>query len=190
VIKNGKLESFDKGIVANGREYVGLRYPDDVLIENVVIQEARYTGIEITGRGMVVRNNRIMGIGTASTPGWRYGISVRGPHNRILDNEVTDMELTTDPAGSQAIYIFLSDAAGSIVEGNRLTDRNGDQPGQGIAVGGTSPTGDDVLVVNNRLSGMRYGIYYYSGLTGKYRDNLTSGVPNPFLGGTDAGNNR
>ena len=27
------------------------------------------------------------------------------------------------------------------------------------------------------------------GATGKFRDNLTSGVSTPFIGGTDAGNN-
>lgn len=93
----------------------------------------------------------------------------------------------TASAGAQVIYIFMSDAAGSIVEGNRVTDRRGGEPGQGITVGGTSPTGDDVLVVNNRLSGMRNGVHFYSRLNG--RENLTSGVPTPYLGGTDAGDN-
>ena len=47
----------------------------------------------------------------------------------------------------------------------------------------------DVLVVNNRITKIIFGIFYRTGLTGKFSDNLTSGVTTPFTGGTDAGNN-
>jgi hypothetical protein len=34
-----------------------------------------------------------------------------------------------------------------------------------------------------------FGIFYDSVGAGKYRDNLTSSVTLPYIGGTDAGNN-
>jgi hypothetical protein len=47
---------------------------------------------------------------------------------------------------------------------------------------------DDVLAVNNRIDDSEVGIQFLSS-SGKYRDNLTSAVTYPYLGGTDAGNN-
>jgi hypothetical protein len=61
--------------------------------------------------------------------------------------------------------------------------------GNGIAVGILLDGVVDVLAVNNRITNADIGIQYGIGATGKFRDNLTSGVATPFTGGTDAGNN-
>jgi hypothetical protein len=47
---------------------------------------------------------------------------------------------------------------------------------------------DDVLALKNRLTRFGAGIAYVSS-TGRYGNNLTSGVTTPFTGGTDAGRN-
>ena len=48
---------------------------------------------------------------------------------------------------------------------------------------------NDVLVVGNRISSAKYGIYYDGG-SGKYMDNLTSGITTTaFIGGTAVGTN-
>jgi hypothetical protein len=53
-----------------------------------------------------------------------------------------------------------------------------------------SGTGRDFIAVNNRMTKAREGIRFEHGATGKYRDNLTSGIDTPFAGsGTDAGGN-
>jgi hypothetical protein len=44
------------------------------------------------------------------------------------------------------------------------------------------------VVEGNRITSADYGIFYAVS-TGKYMDNLTSGVATPFIGGTDAGGN-
>jgi len=45
-------------------------------------------------------------------------------------------------------------------------------------------------VVANRISDVQIGAEFFSGATGKYRDNLTDGVATPFTGtGADAGGN-
>ena len=58
--------------------------------------------------------------------------------------------------------------------------------GVGIEVGSA---GDNALVVGNRITAAPWGVLFFGGAIGKYRDNLTSGVSQPFQGGTDAGGN-
>jgi hypothetical protein len=48
--------------------------------------------------------------------------------------------------------------------------------------------GVDALVVNNRITDSMVGIQFGAS-GGKFRDNLTTSVTNPYVGGTDAGNN-
>lgn len=63
------------------------------------------------------------------------------------------------------------------------------QPG-GIAWGIQVADSPGALVVNNRISTADRGIEYVGGSSsGKYRDNMTTGVSIPYTGGTDAGNN-
>lgn len=182
VIKNGSVEGFDTGIAINGH---WLGRPNDAVLEQVNVTGAAHTGIKVMARGAVIRNNRVLGTGVEAA-GTYVGIWVVGPEISILDNDVVDMKVL---AGTQPTYIFASGAAGSVIEGNRVTDRRADQPGVAIAVGGVPADGDDVLVAGNRISGVRYGVFYYPGLAGKYRDNLTSGVLYPYSFGTDAGDN-
>lgn len=50
-------------------------------------------------------------------------------------------------------------------------------------------TATNSLAVGNRLSKLSYGLYFNGGSGNKYRDNLTTNVATPFLGGTDIGGN-
>ena len=64
--------------------------------------------------------------------------------------------------------------------------------GTGISRGITFSSDPDGLAVNNRITQAQVGIFYVDPSTGKFRDNLTSGVTNPFLHPTtviDAGGN-
>jgi hypothetical protein len=61
--------------------------------------------------------------------------------------------------------------------------------GSGVTVGILLDAVADVLAVGNRITRADIGIQYSSGATGKFRDNLTSDVATPFVGGTNAGNN-
>ena len=74
---------------------------------------------------------------------------------------------------------------------NDITDITGPVGGTevGIILSNFSTTAGAFLVVNNRITGASTGINFEPTATGKYRDNLTSGVATPFSGGTDAGNN-
>jgi len=49
--------------------------------------------------------------------------------------------------------------------------------------------GPDFLALGNRLTDADIGIEYNGTTSGKYRDNLTSAITTPFVGGTAAGGN-
>ena len=61
--------------------------------------------------------------------------------------------------------------------------------GTGTIYGCYISHGGDHFIVNNRFSGVDYGIVYGGAGLYKYRDNLTSTVTVPYTGGTNAGNN-
>jgi len=111
---------------------------------------------------------------------------------------------------------LIVEGKGSIVRGNRIDQVGGTTLGAtvgcGVGVRGTalrvldndiidiqgSPgltgvgvcvSAVDVQLVGNRLTSVQVGIHFQPGASGKYRDNLTTNVPSPFSGGTDAGNN-
>jgi hypothetical protein len=54
---------------------------------------------------------------------------------------------------------------------------------------GIAVTGTNALVVNNRIGEADIGIFFPATAAAKYRDNLTTNVNTPYVGGTDAGNN-
>jgi len=74
-----------------------------------------------------------------------------------------------------------------VVENNRLGNQALSAASLGIDVLSGST---DVLLVGNRMATMAVGLDYEATATGKYRDNLTTGVTSPYMGGTDAGNNQ
>jgi hypothetical protein len=58
------------------------------------------------------------------------------------------------------------------------------------SVGITLTGGQDHLLAFNSLTILEYGLVFEIETFGKYRDTLTSGVNNPYNGGSDAGNNQ
>jgi len=132
----------------------------------------------------VVRNNQVTTTGGTTVFGASadaYGIHTEGAGVRVLNNDVTD----TNPTGAgSGLAIAVEQATASVVEKNRLANFI---PNASYGVKATS--GDDVLVIGNRISGTAFGVFYDTA-TGKYRDNLATGVITPYTGGTDAGNNQ
>jgi len=70
------------------------------------------------------------------------------------------------------------------VEKNRLANS---VPNSSYGV--MAASGRDVLVRGNRISTTAFGVFFDTA-TGKYRDNLTTGVGAPYTGGVNAGNNQ
>jgi len=79
--------------------------------------------------------------------------------------------------------IEVEQASGAVIEKNRMGNS-----ASGTTYGVEAASGNDLMVVSNRIVIMGFGIFYDTA-TGKYRRNLASGVAVRYTGGTDAGAN-
>jgi hypothetical protein len=178
-IKNGNIRGFQRAVFLEGASSMAH------VVEDVRADQNTYAGIWVEGQGHVVRNNQVVSTTGTSVFGANadvFGIRIGGAGSRCLNNDVTD-SMGVGTGNGYAIY--LAGAAGSVIERNRLGNALA-----GASSGVVIDSGVDALVVGNTVAGMSEGVEYTGGASGKYRDNLTSGVATPYLGGTDAGNNQ
>ena len=176
-IRNGTIRGFYRGVYLSSTGTSSTHQVDGLTVDG-----SRLAGIWVEGTGSVVRNSVVSNTGgTTTAPNTdTYGIQVVGSGTRVLNNDVTGT-VGVGTGSGQGIYLDAAD--GAVADGNRLSNVAAG-PSVGVNVNG----GLDALVVGNDISLMGSGVVFGGG-SGKYRDNLTSGVPTPFTGGTDAGNN-
>ena len=184
IIRNGTIRGFMNGITIT--EGTGTPSQGNV-IENIRTEMNWSVGMLVTGRGNIVRRNQVIDIGGSElqlSPGFRnsYGIYVSGHGARILDNDIFDIK---EHGGGEAVGIAVS-SDGALVQNNRIGNPlvGGEKKTSGIRVFKSK----NVLVINNRVTGMPQGINFDS-KDGKYRDNATAGVALPYSGGKNIGNN-
>jgi len=116
------------------------------------------------------------------------GIQVNGSGSIVRNNRIVDTGGTTALGTTVPAYGIYVSGDGMRVIDNDIADVHGTGGSVGFAI--LFASGNNALAVNNRMTGVSYGIVFGSG-TGKYRDNLTMGVVfSPYDGGTDAGNNQ
>jgi hypothetical protein len=192
-IKNGYIRGFYKGIFIDDD---GTNNSKAHVIEDVRVELSKYAGIHVKGLGNTIRNSSVVDTGCA-IPGNcaapantdAIGVWMQGPGNRVLNVDVAG---TGEAVGlTNVVAILLGGpgslgAFGAVVEGNRIGNA-----AAGVATAVQMDEGD-VQVVGNRMVTMLKGVFYNIGV-GKYRDNLTSGVTNPYSGNplaVDAGNNQ
>ena len=175
-IKNGTVRGFALGISLEGGANSGH------IVEGIRADLNTRIGIDAEGTGIVIRNNLIVGTGGANAD--VIGIHVDGTENRVLNNQVVN----TVAVGTNNAFAISVENGSAVVDRNRVS--NADLPSGGgssygifIAAGGTN-----VLVVDNRITTMTFGVFY-NGSSGKYGRNLTTGVTTPFSGGTASGGN-
>lgn len=152
------------------------------IVERIRADKNTVHSLWVDGTGNLVRDNLLLRTGnsTTGTDALVDGIKARGRFNRFINNEIAVVTPLNQGNG-----IYLINADGSVVEGNRIFGIEGG-PTTSFAI--RIESSDDVLVVNNRVGSVYNGVFYDSS-TGKYRDNLTSNATSPFTGGTDAGGN-
>jgi hypothetical protein len=180
-IRNGTVRGFLAGIQLTDQ---GTSHGH--VVEGVTAERNTSRGIEAEGAGLRIRGNHVRQTGGSTSPlGTRaYGLLLRAPESVVLDNEITG----TNASGSFVYGILATGSDGSTIEGNRIENKA--LPAS-YSFGILRPFSFDVLVADNRITRFSEGVSFSSGSTGKYRDNLTSGVLLPFDGtGTDAGNNQ
>jgi len=180
-IRNGSVSGFLAGIQLTDQ---GASHGHTV--EGVTAERNTSRGIEAEGASLRIRGNHVRQTGGSTSPlGSRaFGILVRAPESVVLDNEITG----TTGSGSFVYGILATGSDASTIEGNRIENR---ALTSFYSFGILLPFSFDVLVANNRITRFNEGVNFSSNSTGRYRDNLTAGVLQPYSGtGIDAGNNQ
>ena len=182
-IRNGSVHGFERGIVLN--DNFPYTTSQGHLIEGIRADMNTHMGIAAVGRGNIIRNNQIVSTGGSTNNVNTFGIVAYGPGGLLLNNDTIE---TKEQLSGLAYGIYLNNSSGSVVENNRVGNSS---TGPGTSYGIYMTLSTNVLVSNNRITTMDNGVGYYTGSTGKYRDNLTSGCTTPFTAGgaTNAGNN-
>jgi hypothetical protein len=129
------------------------------IIEQIRATRNTRLGIAAMGAGIIVRDNLILQTGGDIQSGETCGICVSGVGIRVINN---DIETVRHPATT----------------------------GKGIdfVTGGAFRRPADNIAINNRITDTDVGIRFLES-EGKYRDNVTSSVSTPYIGGTNIGNN-
>ena len=177
-LRNGIIRGFKFGIALDSSNNSGH------LVEGMRMDGNTIQGIAVYGKGAVVRNNQVISTGGATGSPHAYGILVSsGDGASIIGNNVAD---TIEGSGGSSFAIYCSNCNGTAVEGNQISNS---AAGPGTSYGIYFTGGDgNFAVANGILNNLDNGIFY-TGSTGMYRDNRTSGVTTTYTGGTDAGNN-
>jgi nitrous oxidase accessory protein NosD len=114
-IRNGTLRGFFRGIYL---EKSGAGNPENHLVEHIRAEDCTFLGIQVKGRGSVIRNNVVTNVGGATSfTGARYGITVSGDNLGVRPH--------ANGSGTIAIGIELTGAPGSTVDRNRVANRGG-----------------------------------------------------------------
>ena len=116
-IKNGTVRGFLTGIalVDTGRSQANV-------VEDIRALQNRLTGIQVDGRGNLIRNNLVVitGGATCCGPGLpAVGISAGGVGPRVLNNDVID---TTSPGDVGSRAIDFPSTVGGLAVNNRITN--------------------------------------------------------------------
>ncbi len=177
-IRNGTVRGFLYGIFL----YDSSPYTTSQghIVEDIRADRNTQIGIYVLGRGNIIRNNLVVSTGGNSSNYNPQGVYVGGPDNRVINNDVSE---TKEQGSGWSYGVYGYNTYGLVIENNRVSNA---AIGTGTSCGIFIDTSANTMVKDNTISGMNYGIDFYSG-SGLYMNNLASGCLSPFLGGTAAG---
>ena len=185
-IKNGTIRAFYQGVFLEDNS-TGWASTGGHVLDGLRVDSNTYTGLWVEGSGNIVRNNQVINTGGSTLVLFgganpdALGILAYGLGAQVLNNMVA--KVTAQGSGS-ADGISLARASNSVVAGNRVANITSLS---GNTIGIFMQLSTDIIVSDNRLTGMTTGIAFLSGTTGKYFSNVTQGVTTPYTGGTAAG---
>jgi hypothetical protein len=173
-VRNGTIRDFEIGIYFENSAGLSMGH----LMEDLVVERSKHSGIIVDGKHSVIRNNRIMETGSMV---FAYGIFAAGEGVHVIGNVITGI---VEASGGEAAAITAYGATGGAVERNVVGNRSfGPTRSFGIVVsGGTSR----ITLAGNRIINMRTGIHALPGVA-LYLDNSVGGATTPFTGGVMAG---
>ena len=109
-IRNGTIRGFYRGIWLDGSS--PYTTSQGHLVEDIRAEQNTYVGIDVRGRGSIVRRNQVVDTGGSTTyaTASAYGIVLTGPGVRALDNDIIGTAATA--GGSVAVgWIFIAPTA-------------------------------------------------------------------------------
>jgi hypothetical protein len=185
-IKNGTVRGFLYGIKLD--DIYPYTTSQGHVIEDIRADQNTFAGMWILGNSNMIHNNLIIATGgaTGSSPdSTALGLFAGGPNTQVLNNTVS--EVSGQGAGG-ATGIELYTASNSVAANNRISNITSPS---GISYGVYVFVSNDIIISDNRLSSMHYGIYFDSGTSissGTYMNNLVQGATvAAYTGGTAAG---
>jgi hypothetical protein len=180
-VRNGTIRGFRFGVQLTDLGDNSMAH----VVEELLLDRNTTAGINVSGQGSVIRNNRIVRTGGSTAPSNSpdaFGIVAAGVGVHVIANEVTG---TLEGVGGQAFGIFASSASGGAVERNVVSALSfGPAASTGIFVTKGSVR---VAVAGNRVANQRIGISSSFPESALYVDNTVGGATTPFSGGTKAG---
>ena len=131
-IRHCTIRGFQVGIEVTGGS--------DYIVENNLIDQSRFIGIETAGAGSIVRRNNVVNTVSSPASGQAYAIFAEGD---VIDNVVDGVSGADSLVNFTANGIYSSTDAGVnlgiVIQGNRI--RNLTPKGTGEAIGITSGGG-------------------------------------------------
>lgn len=178
-IKNGTISGFRYGIFLNDNS--PYTTSQGHIVENIRADMNTCLAMHVMGRGNIIRNNLVVDTGGASVCSSTIGIAADGPGSLIVNNRVYE---TKEQGTSLALGVEVYVGNGSVISDNTIGNTAlGTGTSYGIYVNGSN----NVTVKGNSVSNMNNGVYYFSGSSGFYINNVVSGCTTPYTGGTPTG---
>ena len=143
-IRNGTIRGFRRGIFLQGVTSSGH------LVEDMLLEQNRFAGVQVEGSGHLIRNNRVENTGSGDPGTAAFGIFVQSANNTVIANNVVSDTSET----SEAFGINVSGSALIEVRGNTILDTRDATTKDGIEISSST----DVTVIGNRILNTAGGI--------------------------------
>lgn len=111
-VRNGTIRGFFRAVfLENSVNSAGH------VVEDIVAEKCRLLGLQVKGPDMVVRRNRVIGLGSTTVGGpSRWGIFIQGERATVTDNVVLDV--APDNGITNAYGLYFTGSTSSLVQRN------------------------------------------------------------------------
>ena len=159
--------------------YIGIElHGRGAVVRDMLVDQNTYIGIDVHGQGAVVEHNQVVDTGGSTNgstvPAW--GVEVVAEGSTVSNNVVSG--LTSRGAGEIGIHV---PGTNSTVRGNVVSDSA--KPSAATSYGIWQANG---IAVNNTVSNFMGGIFSYAGI---YAHNTAYNCFTPYMGGTAGAGN-
>ncbi|HAT8325403.1 TPA: hypothetical protein GDD11_14910 [Legionella pneumophila] len=185
IVKNGRIKGFMMAIYladSRGSKTSEGSHSGHYLIEKMTLQNNFFRGVRLEGVKQKINNCRILNTGgsTVYENAFSMGIEMIGPYSIVENNFIQDTKASGE--GENIGISFSNNNANSVATGNHIFNHygflekrahfRGDSGHSfGIWVGGNEKYRSNVLVHDNWIKNMYYGIVFSSVTRGKVKNN-------------------